>query len=419
MTPAAPRSDATTLNRVRAAFCSGLLLLLAACTEEPIAPATHAPAPAAGEHLSLTPVDFTALPGWTDDNLGEAVVALAKSCGKIADLPPSQPIGREGVGGAAGDWLGPCGALRDLNMRDPAGVRLYFETWFRPLRAVANGGAAGGLFTGYYEAELAGALKRDAKHRVPLYARPDDLVSLDLGPFDATLSGKRIWGRYDAGSHLVPYWTRQEIEQGALGERAKVVLWIDDPVDAHILSIQGSGRVTLPDGGTIRVGFDGTNGRAFVGITRILMDAGKLNAHQATMPETRAWLEAHPAEATALMDKNPRYIFFRLIQGDGPIGAEGVALTPLRSLAVDPTFVPLGVPIWLDTTTPDGKPFRRLMVAQDTGAAIRGAVRGDIFWGTGQRAFDQAGRMKSAGAYYLLVPRQRSGQVALVTTTAN
>jgi membrane-bound lytic murein transglycosylase A len=137
------------------------------------------------------------------------------------------------------------------------------------------------------------------------------------------------------------------------------------------------------------------------------------------MPETRAWLEAHPAEALALMDKNPRYVFFRLIQGDGPIGAQGVALTPLRSMAVDPAFIPLGLPIWLSTTAPDGKPLRRLMVAQDTGAAIKGAIRGDIFWGTGQRAFDQAGRMKSPGAIFLLVPRQRSGQVALADAAAH
>jgi membrane-bound lytic murein transglycosylase A len=366
----------------------------------------------------LTPVDFAALPGWRDDTLGEATVALAKSCAKIADLPPSQPIGREGVGGAAGDWLGPCGALRDLNTHDTTTVRQYFETWFKPLRATATGGKADGLFTGYYESELTGALKRDTKHHVPLYARPDDLIALDLGPFDATLTGKRIWGRFDANNKLIPYWTRQEIGHGALGERAKVIMWVDDPVDAHILSIQGSGRVTLPDGNTIRVGFDGTNGRTFLGITRILMDAGKLTAHQATMPETRAWLEAHPAEGQALMDKNPRYIFFRLIQGDGPIGAEGVALTPLRSLAIDPAFVPLGVPVWLATTSPDGKPFQHLMVAQDTGAAIKGAVRGDIFWGTGAGAFEQAGRMKSAGAYFLLVPRQRSGQVALADASA-
>ncbi len=262
-----------------------------------------------GEHLSLTPVDFAALPGGVTTHWATPP-QLDESCGKLSDLPASQPIGREGVGGTAGDWLGPCGALRDLNTADNAAVHLYFETWFKPMQAVANGGAAGGLFTGYYEAELTGAPKRDAKHPVPLYARPDDLIALDLGPFDATLTGKRIWGRFDANNRLIPYWTRQEIEQGALGERAKVVLWVDDPVDAHILSIQGSGRVTLPDGNTIRVGFDGTNGRTFIGITRILMDAGKLTAHQATMPETRAWLQAHPGEATAFMDKNPALHLF-------------------------------------------------------------------------------------------------------------
>jgi membrane-bound lytic murein transglycosylase A len=158
---------------LRAAVSTAFLLLAAACAEEPKAQ-RPAITTTAGDRLSLTPVDFTALPGWTEDNLGEAIAALGKSCNKIADLPPSQPIGREGTGGTAGDWLGPCGALRDLNTADTAGVRRYFETWFKPMKAVANGGAAGGLFTGYYEAELTGALKRDVKHRVPLYARPSD-----------------------------------------------------------------------------------------------------------------------------------------------------------------------------------------------------------------------------------------------------
>lgn len=394
--------------RTLAAF---LLLFLAACAAKPPTP-PPLPAPAGPDHLSLAPVDYAALPGWSDDRLTDAVAALSKSCAKLVELPPSQPIGRDGVGGNAGDWLGPCGALRDLDRGDAAAVRAYFESWFEPFQASSGTGKTAGLFTGYYEAELKGAMSAQGKYRVPLFARPDDLIAIDLGPFDPDLAGKRIWGRFD-GMHFVPYWSRREIEEGALGERSRPLLWVDDAVDAHILSIQGSGRIDLADGTTVHVGFDGTNGRPFVGLTRILIDAGKLAPDQATMPETRAWLEAHPGEAAALMDKNPRYVFFRLIEGDGPIGAEGVALTPLRSLAVDPHFIPLGVPLWLDTATPDGKPLRRLMVAQDAGAAIKGPVRGDIFWGTGASAFAVAGRMKSPGALYLLLPRQRNGQVAL------
>ncbi len=400
----------------RTLAASLLLLFLVACAANPTAP-PPVPVPTGPDHLSLVPVEYAALPGWSDDRLTDAVVALSKSCAKLVELPPSQPIGRDGVGGNAGDWLGPCGALRELDAKDSAAVRAYFETWFAPFRAGGGSNNGAGLFTGYYEAELKGAMKPQGKFRVPLFARPEDLIAIDLGPFDPDLGGKRIWGRFD-GTHLVPYWSRREIEEGALGERSRPLLWVDDAVDAHILSIQGSGRILLPDGTAVRVGFDGTNGRPFVGLTRILLDAGKLAPNQATMPETRTWLEAHPGDAPALMDKNPRYIFFRLIQGDGPVGAEGVALTPLRSLAVDPHFLPLGVPLWLDTTTPDGKPLRRLMVAQDAGAAIKGPVRGDIFWGTGAAAFAEAGRMKSPGALYLLLPRQRNGQVALAAPGA-
>ncbi len=329
-----------------------VLSLLAACAVQQ--PTPPSPLPAPGEHIALRPVDFAALPGWNNDAQGEAIGALKRSCAHLVELPPEQQIGRDGAAGTAADWLGPCGALRDLDAHDTAAARGYFETWFVPYRASAGDNATG-LFTGYYEAELKGSLKRDDKYSVPLLARPDDLMAVDLGPFDADLAGRRIWGRID-GNHLVPYWSRHDIEAGALGEHTHPLLWVDDPVDAHILSIQGSGRITLPDGGTMRVGFDGTNGRPFVGLTRILLDAGKLPPDQATMPETRAWLESHPTRGhRRLMDRNPRYIFFRLIEGDGPVGAEGVALTPMRSLAVDPRFVPLGVPLWLDTTTPDGK----------------------------------------------------------------
>jgi membrane-bound lytic murein transglycosylase A len=392
-----------------AAALAGLALLAACTTEHPAPPA--APSTGGTPQLALAPVDYAALPGWGDDKQGEAIAALARSCARLVELPSSEPIGHNGVGGTAADWLGPCGALRALDTGDNAAVRAYFETWFAPFRATSTDGQQDGLFTGYYEAELKGSLTRQGPYQVPLLARPDDLMTIDLGPFETDLAGRRIWGRLD-GNRFVPYWTRDEIDKGALGTHAHPLLWLADPVDAHILSIQGSGRIELPDGGQMRVGFDGTNGRTFVGLTRILLDAGKLAPDQATMPETRGWLEAHPADAPALMAKNPRYVFFRMIAGDGPIGAAGVALTPLRSLAVDARFVPFGVPVWLATATPDGAPLRRLMVAQDAGVAIKGPVRGDIFWGTGAAAFAQAGRMKSRGTLFLLIPRRRSTPVA-------
>jgi membrane-bound lytic murein transglycosylase A len=190
-----------------------------------------------------------------------------------------------------------------------------------------------------------------------------------------------------------------------------VLLWVDDPVDAHILQIQGSGRVLLEDGSVIRIGYAGNNGLPFVGLSKILKDHGKIS--DGTMPTVRAWLKSHPAEAPALMAENPRYVFFRKLPGDAPVGAFNVALTAGRSLAVDPHFVPLGAPLWLDSVDPDGNKLQRLVVAQDIGTAIKGAIRGDFYWGSGEAAFDKAGRMNSRGAYYLLLPLQHSAPLAL------
>ncbi len=367
------------------------LLLLAACSTAPGPKKTaETAAPGAPEQLILTAIDYDRLPGWRSDALAQALPALKRSCDRLTQLPPGQPIGLDGRGGLAGDWLGPCGAMRSLDQGDLEAVRDYFETWFQPFLA-ANGSRADGLFTGYFEAELRGSRRRGGRYQTPLYMRPANL------PVDSTQV----------------YFSRAEIEAGALRGKVGELLWVDDPVDAHILHIQGSGRVVMDDGSIVQVGYNGSNGRKFVGLSRILLDHGKIAPGDTTMQTVRAWLKAHPGEAPALMAENPRYVFFRILDGDGPVGAAGVPLTPGRSLAVDPHFVPLGVPLWLDSSDPDGRPLRRLMVAQDSGAAIKGPVRGDVYWGAGEAAFDKAGRMKSPGTYYLLLPRERSGPVAL------
>lgn len=361
--------------------------------------ATHAPAPSAApqappvavpDQLVLSPVDYELLPGWRNDLHAQAIPVLRRSCERLALLPPGQPIGSDGRGGLAGDWLAACGALRFVPDGDQDEARAYFETWFQAYRA-ANGERTDGLFTGYYQAELKGARHRGGAYQVPLYGRPADL------PTDPAQ----------------PYYSRAEIEAGALAGKVPELLWVADPVDAHILQIQGSGRVILDDGSVVQVGYNGSNGRKFVGLGRILLDHGKITPSDTTMQTVRAWLKAHPTEATALMAENPRYVFFRVINGEGPVGAAGIPLTPGRSLAVDPSFVPLGTPVWLDSSEPDGTPLRRLMIAQDSGSAIKGPVRGDVYWGSGDAAFDKAGRMKSRGSYYLLLPRQRSGLVAV------
>lgn len=376
-----------------------LVGLLAACEKKP-------PPPEPAEGLVLSPVSYEALPGWRADEAGAALPALRRSCARLAEQPDSRSLGpqADGIAGTVADWRAPCAALAGLEGDDAQAVRALLEAWFVPFQA-ADGGRETGLVTGYYEAELEGALFPGGDYRFPIYRRPDDLIVADLGQFDPALRGRRIVGRVEDGA-LRPYATREHIERGALGGRNLELFWTDDPVDLFFLQVQGSGKVRFPDGSMRRVGYAASNGRAFTAIGRLLLDQGRIPPGQASMQGIREWLRAHPEEAEALMWQNARYIFFRWIDGDGPIGAAGVPLTPGRSLAVDPAFVPYGVPVFLDTTWPGGeRPLRRLMVAQDTGAAIKGPLRADFFWGTGEAALEQAGRMKQQARFYILLPK--------------
>lgn len=378
------------------------LALLTACSTAPAPPPPiqQAPALQGTQSLDLQPVSFTDLPGWGNDDLAPALAALKRSCGRILKQPIDRAVGGNGLAGLVGDWQAPCGALNRVDPSDPLAALNFIELWFQPFLASRNG-RADGLFTGYYEAELRGSRRKGGRFIHPLYGKPRDLVG----------SGGKV-GRMVDG-RLMPYPERREIEAGALKNLAPEILWIDDPIDIFFLQIQGSGLVKLEDGSIVRVGFAGHNGHSFVGIGKLMMDRKIVPRDQMSMQSIRSWLRANPAQGKALMLENPRYIFFRLIEGDGPIGALGVPLTAQRSLAVDPSFVPLGIPVWLDSVDPDNVPLRRLMVAQDTGGAIKGAVRGDFFWGSGEDALAKAGRMKSAGRYYLLLPRYRTNRLAM------
>ncbi len=379
-----------------------LLPVLSACERKPQPPTSPTPV---SKELRLTPARFADLPGWAEDRMAEALPALKRSCVRILELEAGAAIGPRAVGGTAGDWREACSALEARHSADDDGVRALLEAHFAPVE-VAAGGDSEGLFTGYYEAELDGTRALSPHYPVPLYRRPADLLAANLGSFADDLAGRTIFGRIE-GDRFVPYASRTEIDGGALAGRGLELLWLADPVDAFVLHVQGSGRIRLAEGGTTRVGFAAANGYPFFAIGRALIERGALSKDKASMQEIRAWLKAHPEEAQAVMQRNRRYIFFREIEGDGPIGAEGVALTTGRSLAVDTALLPLGAPVWLDTHWPGEptRPLRRLMVAQDTGAAIQGAVRGDVFWGTGEAALAEAGRMNSIGRYWFLVPK--------------
>jgi membrane-bound lytic murein transglycosylase A len=384
------------------------VLALTACAAVP--PARVPPTPPEPK-FELRPLTFDQLDGWRDDDPSQALAAFRRSCGALANRDGDNPMGPEPGLGRVADWLETCRAAEQV--ADPGsatGARRFFETWFQPFE-VRDGGNPEGLFTGYYEPILYGSRSRKPPCVLPLYGPPDDLLRIDLGRFNPQLAGFAIYGRITEGQ-FVPYYSRAEIDRGALTGRGLELLWVDDPIDRFFLQIQGSGQVRLDDGSVVRVGYASQNGQPYHAIGRDLIEIGALTPDDVSLQSIRAWLLAHPQDAATIMSRNRSYIFFQehpeLSPEDGPLGTQGVPLTAGRSLAVDLRYIPLGAPVWLDTTAPwpEGEgPLKRLLIAQDSGGAIRGIVRGDVFWGTGERAGTIAGWMKSRGRYALFLPR--------------
>lgn len=371
------------------------LLLLAACATGPDRTA---------EPPRFAAASFADLPGWSQDHLAGFQIAMQKTCARInkqAQTKPLRPVGTNA------DWVPFCTALD----RNDIPLRETVESHLRPWRVTISS-SDDGLFTGYYEASLNGSRTRHGPYQTAIRARPLDHVTANLDDFKPDLKGQRITGQLQGlpGDYtLVPYPDRAGIESGAVPQAAERVLaWVDDPVDAFFLEIQGSGRIALDDGGVMHVGFAERNGQAYTAIGKILVERGELTKETASMQTIRAWIKDHPDQARDLMNQNKSYIFFREIGADGPLGAENIPLTPLRSLAVDKGMWSYGTPFYLDTVAPNGSSaeprFQRLMVAQDTGGAIKGAIRGDVFWGFGNVAETNAGVMKSRGNFWILLP---------------
>ena len=342
----------------------------------------------------LRPSTYSALPGWAQDDLREAWPAFRASCEVLIRKP---------------EWKDVCTLARDVAPADARTVRQFFENMLVPHQVVNADGTDQGLVTGYYEPLLRGARKRSGVFQTPLYRRPDDLLNVDLAGVYPELKSLRLRGRMVANK-VVPYWTRAELMQGdTLAGRE--LLWVDDPIDAFFLQVQGSGRVQLTDSQeTVRVSYADQNGHPYKSIGRYLVDRGEMTLEQASAQSIKAWYAAHPARQQELLNANPSYVFFREDKladpNRGPKGSLGVPLTPQRSIAIDAQFLPLGAPIFLATTQPNSEaPLQRLMMAQDTGGAIRNAVRADFFWGFGTFAGEQAGKMKQRGMMWVLLPR--------------
>ena len=382
------------------------LLLLSACVTPPPqkpsapVPVTAAPKTVPASASSAKPSDylrrasFSDLPGWPDDDLRLSWPALLATC---------QALGKRA------EWQEVCRLSSEVNPSDESMVRRYYETQFIPHQVRNLDGSLQGTATGYYEPLLRGARTRNGPYQTALYRVPDDLLTIDLSILYPELKNMRLRGKV-AGGKVVPYSSRAELVAKDLLV-GKELVWVDNPLDAFFLQVQGSGRVVLEPGGEIiRLAYADQNGHPYRSIGRYLIDRGELSLEQASMQGIKAWYLANPSRQQELLNANPSVVFFReekiLDSSKGPKGSLGVPLTPQRSIAIDPQFIPLGAPVFLSTTQPNSAtPLRRLVLAQDTGGAIRNPVRADFFWGFGDQAGELAGRMKQELFMWVLLPR--------------
>jgi len=380
-------------------FC----LIITACDE-----AEQKPPPQEEQKpsLTLTPSTFSQLPSWGSDDFSGLVRAFDRSCFVVMKKLSEKQFGALKQSGTYGDWKNICLKFTTGNDWDQNTLEQFFEQNFTPYQ-ISDGNNPIGLFTGYYEASLKGSHIKTERYNIPLHIRPDDLVMVHLGQFREELKGIRIAGRVVNGN-LKPYEDRAEIISGNWPHNDKILLWVDSAVDAFFVQIQGSGIVEMENGKIIRIGYAGQNGHPYYAIGRELIKIGALTKENISMQSIRKWLEDNPEKADEIMNTNKSYVFFREIKGDGPIGAQGMALTPERSLAIDRTLISYGLPLWVDIESPEEgqENMRKIMIAQDTGGAINGAVRGDFFWGHGDKAEAMAGKMNSQGRYWVLLPKK-------------
>jgi membrane-bound lytic murein transglycosylase A len=384
---------------LRAAAAIALLSACASPTSEKGAPCP-APAPCPKCPGAAAPVEpakplqparWEDLPAWGDDDAGAALRTFLESC---------RPLGAKTA------WAAVCAEAKTLPPASKDAVRRFFESRFAPFAVVNADGSREGLITGYYEPLLKGSRSRSAAFPHAIRGVPDDLLTIDLGEVYPELKGYRLRGRLE-GRKVVPYAPRAQLERPDSRSTAKALFWVADPVDLFFLQVQGSGRIELEDGSRVRVGYADQNGHPYKSIGRWLADNAGIPPEQVSMETIKAWIQANPARREEVFYSNPSYVFFREMPGSsgGPVGAQGVPLTAGRSLAVDSRTIPLGAPVFLSTTEPaSAKPMNRLMVAQDTGGAIRGQVRADFFWGFGPDAGRLAGTMRQQGRMWVLLP---------------
>ncbi|MCW8859839.1 MAG: murein transglycosylase A [Deltaproteobacteria bacterium] len=366
-----------------------LIVFLAGCVAKPV-PVT----PPGLTYEPLTPVAWEDVDGWLLDQPAAALGAFQRSCRAI---------------GKREQWRTVCREAADVPAMDEQAAREFFENFFQPHQVQNEAGKSEGLITGYYGPELAGSRVKTEEYQYPLYRQPDDLLIVDLDEVYPELNQYRLRGRVE-GNRVVPYFDRVEIDNGENPLAGQELFWVADPVELFFLHIQGSGSIRLATGENVMVNYANQNGHPYRSIGKLLLERNAMTRDQMSMQNISRWVEENPEAGKQLLAENPSYVFFRELSAEftSPPGALGVPLTALRSLAVDPRTIPLGAPVFLATTFPGSDyPLKQLMVAQDTGGAIKGRVRADFFWGMGPYAGKNAGRMKQDGRLWVLLPKEQ------------
>ena len=362
------------------------------CPPPAVAPIPALPPPPAEYRGRLQPASWTDLPGWGRESLAPSLAAFLQSC-QVLDQQDA--------------WKGVCAGAQTLSNAAERDIAAFFELNFDPHQVLNADDSASGMVTGYYEPLLHGSRVRSERYRYPIYGVPQDLLVIDLASVYPELKHKRLRGRIE-GNRVVPYAARADIDKDTGAAKGSEIVWVDDAIEVFFLHIQGSGQVELENGERVRVGYADQNGHPFRSLGRLLIERREIAPERASMQGIKDWARRNPRKVQDFLNANPSYVFFRELPNDlaGPIGALGVPLTAERSIAVDPRVVPLGVPVYLATTYPNrSEPLNRLVVAQDTGGAIAGAVRVDFFWGFGDAAGSQAGKMRQAGRIWVLLPK--------------
>ncbi len=343
----------------------------------------------------LVRANWSELNNFSADNPSDAFSAFTQGCAVLAAKP---------------EWQDICSRATSLAAAGPKAptIRQFILDNFSPFRVVNADDTDSGMITGYYEPLLRGSRTRTDEFRFPLYGPPQDLITVDLSEVYPDLKGRRLRGRL-VGNKLLPYFERSaiDVDTETAPLRGLEIAWVDNAVESFFLQIQGSGQIQLPDGSRMRVGYADQNGYPFKSLGGLLIRSGELKRERASMQGIKEWARLNPAKVQQFMNGNPSYVFFKELPPNlsGPIGTLGVPLTAERSIAVDARVIPLGAPVYLATTFPNtNNALNRLMVAQDTGGAIAGAVRADFFWGFGDAAGNQAGKMKQQGRMWVLLP---------------